>query len=184
MSEDFAKAKSDRSNESDDWSEFDFREMKSRKSRSSSSREIHLPKTTRLVLAGIVAGISSVLLSSAINIWIIRPQVCRVVDTAVLCGNSSTLAFALSLAIVFVFAGLYLSRKHTSRTLLISIASCIALASLQLFLGLSVVGLIIGAVFGALFFVFFAKLSALRNYILALFADVIALVVLWLLVRG
>lgn len=172
----------------DDWSDFDFGAAKTKKVRPIFAKKeiISAPKTRKIwhfAAVGIVAGIVSWLLTLALNSWIIRPVFCQNVDVAAICASSNATAFYISLAVIGFISFAYFAKKSFPRAFLTALVTFVSLAALWPFLGGEMIfSLIILAIFGALFYEFFAKISGAKSYVFAFILDAIFVALIWIFV--
>jgi hypothetical protein len=167
----------------DDWNGFDFGETKTE--RVAFARELNFAKYLRFAVVGAIAGVLIWLLTLALNAWIIRPVFCQNVDTASICASSNSLAFYISTAVIGLAAFMYFAKIGYKNVFLPTLATLVSLAAMWTFLGGAMIAsFVILAIFGALFYLFFAKIASLRNYLLAFILSVAFVVLLWLLVSA
>lgn len=174
----------DGSNSSDEWKDFDFSTVKVEKPRA--TRPLPRRELMRLLVIGLLSGVLAWVLRLVLEAWVLSPLFCRTPDTANICANAGSTSFVMSLIIVGSIATLMLVSARVFRPVLISFATFVSLGALWMILDSrnAVLSTFLAAVFGALLYLFFALIAAVKRYLLATILMVALVVAFWLLAKA
>ncbi|MFZ2560674.1 MAG: hypothetical protein WAW91_03580 [Candidatus Nanoperiomorbaceae bacterium] len=176
----------DGAHEVDDWSQFDSvsSSVDNQRQPRTSSVTVDRPRGRLLFLIGFIAGAVVLPLAAGLDNWIMRPLFCRNIDTATVCAGRGAIAFYFVTALIGIIVALILWKSKTSRPLAIAFAVAVALAGLYPLLGSTfLIAMLVAAIFGALFSLFFYKITQLQSRPLVLIVILLSLLGIWLVAR-
>ena len=168
----------------DEWKDFDFSTVKVEKPRA--TRPLPSREFTRLVVVGLLGGALAWALRLIIEAWVLSPLFCRTPDTASICANAGSTSFIMSLIVVGSIAASILVSARVFRPILISAATFVSLGVLWVILDSrsTVLSIFLAAIFGALLYLFFALIAAVKRYLLATILMVALVIAFWLLAKA
>lgn len=168
----------------DEWKDFDFSTVKVEKPRA--TRQLPRREVLRLVVIGLVGGALVWILRLILESWVLSPLFCRTPDTASICANAGSTAFVMSLIIVGSVAVSLLVSARVFRPVLVTLATFVSLGALWFILDSrsAILATLLSAIFGALLYLFFALVAAVKRYLLAIILMVALTIAFWLLARA
>jgi hypothetical protein len=168
----------------DEWKDFDFSTVKIEKPRA--TRPLPRREIVRLIIIGLVGGALVWILRLMLESWVLSPLFCRTPDTASICANAGSTAFVMSLIIVGSVAVSLLVSTRVFRPVLVTLATFVSLGALWFILDSrsAILATLLSAIFGALLYLFFALVAAVKRYLLAIILMVALTIAFWLLARA
>lgn len=175
---------SSNSSNSDEWKDFDFSTVKVEKPRA--TRPLPRREFARLAVVGLLSGALVWVLRLIIEAWVLSPLFCRTPDTASICANAGSTSFVMSLIIVGSIATSILVSARVFRPVLVSAATFVSLGALWMILDSrsAILSTFLAAIFGALLYLFFALIAAVKRYLLATILMVALVIAFWLLAKA
>ena len=173
------------SSNSDEWKDFDFSSV-NKTEKTQVTRQLSRSEIIKFIVIGIVAGVSIWLLRLVLESWVISPLFCRTPDTVSVCTGAGTISFTIALGVVGLIATAILTSGRAFRAVVTSLATFVSFGALWPILDKqsAIVACLFSAGFTTLLFLFFALISSIKRYLLAVILLIVLTIVFWLFVRS
>ena len=169
---------------SDEWKDFDFSSVKVEKPRA--TRVLPKREILRFIVIGLLGGLAIWLLRMAVENWIMGPLFCRTPDTTSVCASAVPISFTIALVIVGMIAASILASGRVFRAVVITAATFVSLGALWPLINSrsTAIALLLMPIFTVGLYLFFALITAVKRYFLAIILVVALVIAFWILARA